>query len=224
MFNRPLYPHIEAPDPDDVDGATTCARCAAREARADEREAMLRELAATGMAFNAALMRELQAVEAAPAEDRPSVAELSLAYNRVARAVRQTLALEIRIEEMAQARLKAANDDVFDFQAEADRVRAKVFAMLGGAQEEGDEARARGEAYPTAGEIQWARDHVIAPGGDDEDPESLLAIAFAPYKAAVARGVPGMREYVEAVQQIWEAAGCDPKTAPPGWWQRDRGP
>ena len=87
------------------------------------------------MAFSGALRRELETVEATPPADRAGLAtisELSLAFNRVARAVRQTLALEAKLEEDALRREQAANDDMSyeDYQDAADRVRAKVFGLF----------------------------------------------------------------------------------------------
>ena len=99
---------------------------------------MLAELAATGMAFNAALkqgLNEIQAAALEPAERRQAVAELSLAYNRVARAVRQTLALEVAIEAGEGKRAAAANEnhhypDEQALKARADQTRAKLWKVL----------------------------------------------------------------------------------------------
>ena len=65
---------------------------------------MLRELADIGMEMARALQGEVraraEAVEDAESGEPPqSVAELGLAFSRVSRAVRQTLALEARLED-----------------------------------------------------------------------------------------------------------------------------
>ena len=161
--------HSHATHPDDApdldeDRAETCARCESREARrnarADERQEALVELSATGMAISGALRRELETVEATPRADRAGLAtisDLSLAFNRVARAVRQTLALEARLEDAAILREQAANDhqSYEDINAAAARVRAKVFDLsrLG---DENDRRRAMERVE----------------GEDDADPES----------------------------------------------------
>ena len=93
-----------APDLSDEDRA---------KARAGERAAMLQRLADIGMDMAEALAEELGERRRAKADEqtgeRVSVADLSLAYNRVARAVRQTLALEARLEEGPLTR-RPAND------------------------------------------------------------------------------------------------------------------
>jgi hypothetical protein len=71
---------------------------------------MLRELADIGMEIARALQGEVRArIEAVePDEPSKSVAELGLAFSRVSRAVRQTLALEARLEDDRLAREQAA--------------------------------------------------------------------------------------------------------------------
>jgi hypothetical protein len=76
---------------------------------------MLRELADIGMEMARALQAEVRAraetVEVEPvepAESPRSVAELGLAFSRVSRAVRQTLALEARLEDERLDRERAA--------------------------------------------------------------------------------------------------------------------
>jgi hypothetical protein len=108
--------------------------------RAAERFAMLRELADIGMEMARALQGEVRARAEAvedPGEAPRSVAELGLAFSRVSRAVRQTLALEARLEDERLARERAAeaaedarsqsNSEVSE---RAARVRAKLMQLL----------------------------------------------------------------------------------------------
>jgi hypothetical protein len=106
--------------------------------RAAERFAMLRELADIGMEMARALQSEVraQAVEDA-AEPPQSVAELGLAFSRVSRAVRQTLALEARLEDDRLDReraAKAAEDAQSQSNSElsdrAARVKARLMQLL----------------------------------------------------------------------------------------------
>ncbi len=206
--------------PANAEGREACARCAAvseaRAARAAEREAMLRELAATGMAFNAALKRELAAREAAGGDDKdaPGLMELSLAYNRVAGGVRQTLALEVRLEQMAEAKLAAEEAEAFDFTAEADRVRAKVFALRPNDDpEERAQAEAAGEDHPSYEEFRWAQDYDVGLNYNEDGPLGTRALI---YKAAIRDGAEtGVRDYVEAVRRVWRDIEGDPATGPP---------
>jgi len=133
-------------------------------ARAAEREAMLRRLADIGMEMAEALAEELRDRRAAPPDNagtRPSVADLSLAFNRVSRAVRQTLALEARLQEGALTRARAANDPDdnggyypgspkwAEWSAEqARKIRAKIMAV---AVSPSSEERAEREAAERAG-------------------------------------------------------------------------
>ena len=186
--------HTRAAHPDDApdldeDRAETCARCESREARrnarADERQEALVELSATGMAISGALRRELEVVEATPPADRAGLAtisDLSLAFNRVARAVRQTLALEARLEDAAILREQAANDhqSYDEVEAAAARVRAKVFDLsrLG---DENDRRRAleRGEGGDEADdddrEDLFDRPETDGRPGDSRAPAEVIA-------------------------------------------------
>jgi hypothetical protein len=109
--------------------------------RAAERFAMLRELADIGMEMARALQSEVraraEAVEVEPAEAPQSVAELGLAFSRVSRAVRQTLALEARLEDDRLARQRAAeaaedaqSQSNSELSERAARVRAKLMQLL----------------------------------------------------------------------------------------------
>jgi hypothetical protein len=129
-----------ATDDPSPDRAAPCACCSggARDgeaARADERAAMLRRLAATGMAMIDALHDEMRAIGAANAEagaSLRSVAELGLAYARVSRSVRQTLALEAKLETDA-ARRKDESSPMMSAQETAQAgasVRARLFRLL----------------------------------------------------------------------------------------------
>jgi hypothetical protein len=109
--------------------------------RAAERFAMLRELADIGMEMARALQGEVraraEAVEVEPAEAPQSVAELGLAFSRVSRAVRQTLALEARLEDdrltrerAAEAAEDARSQSNSEMSERAARVRAKLMQLL----------------------------------------------------------------------------------------------
>jgi hypothetical protein len=107
--------------------------------RAAERFAMLRELADIGMEIARALQNEVRA-RAEPleaAEPPQSVAELGLAFSRVSRAVRQTLALEAQLEEGRLERRRAAEAaEEANAQANSEmaergaRVKAKLMQVL----------------------------------------------------------------------------------------------
>jgi hypothetical protein len=104
-------------------------------ARAAERFAMLRQLADGGMELaQIVLAKARAAAEADPAvgEPQPSVTELALAYSRVARTVRQTLALEVKFVEGPRSRDSA--DDVMelwrqDMESSKEKLRAKLAAV-----------------------------------------------------------------------------------------------
>jgi hypothetical protein len=78
------------------DRAQPCAHCgaSAAEVRDAERLEMLRDLADGGMEISRTVRRLVRAAE----PDVGSVAELALAYSRVARAVRPTPAREVNFE------------------------------------------------------------------------------------------------------------------------------
>jgi ElaB/YqjD/DUF883 family membrane-anchored ribosome-binding protein len=126
--------HDPGPNPD---GAETLAQSPDRAA---ERFAMLRELADIGMEMARALQSEVraraEAVEEA-SEAPKSVAELGLAFSRVSRAVRQTLALEARLEDdrldrerAAEAAEDAQSQSNSEMSERAARVRAKLMQLL----------------------------------------------------------------------------------------------
>jgi hypothetical protein len=102
--------------------------------RAAERFAMLRELADIGMEMARALQGEVRAraevVEDDAADPSRSVAELGLAFSRVSRAVRQTLALEARLEDDRLARERAAEDAQSQSNSELSEAGARVKAKL----------------------------------------------------------------------------------------------
>jgi hypothetical protein len=104
---------------------------------------MLRELADIGMEMARALQGEVRAraevveAEAEAGEAPRSVAELGLAFSRVSRSVRQTLALEARLEDDRLARERAAEaaeeanaQSNSELSERAARVRAKLMQLL----------------------------------------------------------------------------------------------
>jgi hypothetical protein len=102
---------------------------------------MLRELADIGMEIARALQGEVraraEAVEDETAESPKIVAELGLAFSRVSRAVRQTLALEARLEDDRLARERAAEAaeeanarSNGELSERAARVKAKLMQLL----------------------------------------------------------------------------------------------
>jgi hypothetical protein len=100
---------------------------------------MLRELAETGMEITRALRREVQArVEAGADEPAHSVADLGLAFSRVARAVRQTLALEVKLEE-GELKFDAASSASSEEQSEVARKLKAMVLRLAGAASPADE-------------------------------------------------------------------------------------
>jgi hypothetical protein len=107
--------------------------------RAAERFAMLRELADIGMEMARALQGEVRARAEAIDPDEPpkGVAELGLAFSRVSRAVRQTLALEARLEDdrlvrerAAEAAAEARSQSNNELSERAARVRAKLMQLI----------------------------------------------------------------------------------------------
>jgi len=124
--------------------------------RAAERFAMLRERADFGMEMARALQGEVRArAEAAedadPSEPPRSVAELGLAFSRVSRAVRQTLALEARLEDDRLARERAAeaaeeaqSQSTSEISEAAARVRARIARIF--ADADAREAAEAGDA------------------------------------------------------------------------------
>jgi hypothetical protein len=94
-----LFMHDAATSPDeDPCACTACTACAAAGARQTR---MLEELSEIAMDLARALGAQALAVAA---EDPPRAAELSLAFTRMARTVRQTLALEARLRQQVEAR------------------------------------------------------------------------------------------------------------------------
>lgn len=105
-----------APEPDDPEGRAEARACAAL-ARSERQPAMLQELAEIGMQMARAVRDEALARAEAADEDaappaRPSRfggGDLGLVYSRIARAVRQTLALETRVaDEIEKVRAQEA--------------------------------------------------------------------------------------------------------------------
>jgi hypothetical protein len=117
--------------PDHLHGrAEPCPHCggSAAEAWAAERSEMLRELADGGMEIARTVRRQVRAAES----DVGSVAELALAYSRVARTVRQTLALEVKFEEGPKARNTVSDAEAAwrqEVVGAGERLRAKLAAM-----------------------------------------------------------------------------------------------
>lgn len=110
-------------------------------AMAERHSEILGELSQLGLA----LARDLQA-RAVAAADNGAACDLALAFHRVSRSVRQTLALESRLEREGRARSRdAALDAQRETQARVAARRAQVRAVLGRAiwdEAEGDEAEA----------------------------------------------------------------------------------
>jgi hypothetical protein len=135
LYAAPPPSATQDPDPN-PDGAEIFAQSPDRAA---ERFAMLRELADIGMEIARALQSEVRArAETAVEDEAPqSVAELGLAFSRVSRAVRQTLALEARLEDERLDREQAAkvaedaqsrsNSEMSEAGA---RVKAKLLRLL----------------------------------------------------------------------------------------------
>ena len=100
---------------------------------------MLRELADIGMEIARAVQGEVRAqAETAVETEAPRlVADLGLAFSRVSRAVRQTLALEARLEDDRQERRRAA-EAAEEARSQADgemaeraaKVKAKLMQLL----------------------------------------------------------------------------------------------
>jgi hypothetical protein len=104
-----------APAPDDPEGRAEVRACAA-EARRARQLAMLQELAEIGMQMARAVRDEALARTDATAPVPPSRfggGDLGLVYARIARAVRQTLALETRVADgIEKARVEQARSQV----------------------------------------------------------------------------------------------------------------
>jgi hypothetical protein len=138
-------PAIAAPPSDpDPDAPGACA-CGGAGDLAGERLAMLHELAQIGMRLARGVEREAEAPEAA-------AGDLALKFARIARAVRQTLALEARIEGELAAR---AREDAAQRAARLER-----------------ETRARLAGRKTA--IRCAVEQAIEAEADDHEFEALF--------------------------------------------------
>jgi hypothetical protein len=109
--------------------------------RAAERFAILRELVDIGMEIARAVQGEIRAraevVENEAAESPKIVADLGLAFSRVSRAVRQTVALEARLEDgrlerrrAAEAAEEAKSQSNSELSERAARVRAKLMQLI----------------------------------------------------------------------------------------------
>ncbi len=128
-------PDPKTPADPDLDRPATRARCSGEgvDGGAEPgaaRAVMLGRLAATGMALVEALHDEMLAIAAVKGEPGANVrplAELGLAYARVSRSVRQTLALEARLEADAERRAMESAAMVPDDEVgAAERVKAKL--------------------------------------------------------------------------------------------------
>jgi hypothetical protein len=106
-------------------------------ARDAEQLEMLRELADGGMEFTRAMRGQLRVLtEAEPdpqtGEPTKSIAVLGLAFSRVARAVRQTLALEVKFQEGPRSRDTPSDAEARwrqEMEGAGERLRAKLAAM-----------------------------------------------------------------------------------------------
>jgi hypothetical protein len=149
------------------DRAQPCAHCgaSAAEVRDAERLEMLRDLADGGMEISRTVRRLVRVAE----PDVGSVAELALAYSRVARTVRQTLALEVKFEEGPKARNTVSDAEAAwrqEMVGAGERLRAKLAAM-------GFEpARAVGDDDPDDTDDEERREN-LADRPDTEDREGF---------------------------------------------------
>jgi hypothetical protein len=159
--------NVETPPDHPHDRAEPCAHCgmSAAEVRDAERLEMLRDLADGGMEISRTVRRLVRAAE----PDVGSVAELALAYSRVARAVRQTLALEVKFEEGPKARNTVSDAEAAwrqEMVGAGERLRAKLAAM-------GFEpTRPQGYADPDDGDDDERREN-LADRPDDDDREDF---------------------------------------------------
>jgi hypothetical protein len=149
---------------------------AARKARAARRVEVLAELVDTGMEITRRIRVEVRALERVETvEDlkiAPTSADLSLAFSRVSRAVRQTLALERKFDEPAAAPRQTPADAEAERlrQAEAGaRVRRKLTRLLMKAGP-GFEWGVNGYEQPLPGEFD---DEDVA-GEDLDDPDETV--------------------------------------------------
>jgi hypothetical protein len=151
----------------------------ARAARAARRFAILAELADTGVEIQRRIRGEVRALnQVKTVEDlkiAPTTAELSLAYNRVARALRQTLALEVKLETPPKAAKVSPEEAEADRARAAEagaRVRRKLTHMFMKAGP-GFEWGVKGYEQPRPGEFD---DEVFAEDDpEDEDEDDLAA-------------------------------------------------
>jgi hypothetical protein len=84
------------------DAPKVCA-CGEAGTLGEQRLRMLRELAEIGMRLARGVEQQAQDADAA---DRPSGGDLGLVFSRIARAVRQTLALEAKLEGELEDRVR----------------------------------------------------------------------------------------------------------------------
>jgi hypothetical protein len=116
--------------PDGPGGRAEAGACAARTER---QLAMLHELAEIGMQIARAVRDEAVARAEAADEDAPAAssrfggADLGLVYSRVARAVRQTLALETRVaEDIAKAKVERERGRIAAIRRVADERQQEI--------------------------------------------------------------------------------------------------
>lgn len=136
MFETPPSAETTAPGPstDQAEGcacgqsgALAGAQAEVTGQRAERRLRTLEDLAEVGMALARSLLRRAELAEAgdAAADDEPvGAAEAALAFSRLSRAVRQTLALEARLEDEQRARQAQTAAQAAERRAEEDERRA----------------------------------------------------------------------------------------------------
>ncbi len=216
VFVHPRTGALATDDPDldqpDLDAQAE----AAKTARAGRRLERLEELAAIGMRFARALEREARAFERAetgagdgvetPAEPQgpltpeaaaKRIGDLGLAFSRVARAVRQTLALEARLD--APPRPDKAVETAREIEA---RLREEAAAESVGAAERIRERLRRIAEACDAEEVERAE--ILADPDDNDDDDEVLGRSPEAVIAGVRRDL-GLAVAFEAGAGSFEA-------------------
>ena len=162
--------------------------------RAADRADMLRELAEIGMEMARALQARMRALSEEDQEDDPSPStlaakgEVALAFSRVARGVRQTLALEARLERGERDRLE--------------REQAGPAAAEPG----------RSTRMPDGSSMKWG----ATPARDPAERAAKADAAFQKFRhmASVLRGERDCRRYEAAERAVRELKGERPDWHP----------
>ena len=213
------------PGSDRAEGCACCADEAAQE-RIARQSRMLRELAQIGMNLSAALQQlAQQAVAQVAGADPPSAAalagagavvgDLSLAHTRVARAVRQTLALETRLNQDREARLRKAQQEQDERRAELDKRRSdRQIGLRITKDHVGDIVDRVIDAEAPESDVERLQDALDERLADDKDDEFFRDRPIGEMVALICRDLGLSPDWSLLQGEDWAIA--EARTRPPG--------